>query len=625
MTPPEPAPILLLPLLAALLIAAVRIGGLPRACTWPERLLIALLASWTLLLVIGVLIGSWPGGLRPLPLMLGGVTLIHLLLRVLPPAAEPHWWWTGPAALAQWPRPEKLGLLMLACAWLGLSGYVLYLPPTGTDSLGYHLLGPVGWVQQGQIHAVPAVWEWANSYPHNVELPAGMLLAFVPQLRYANGWNPLGLLLLVTAFWTLGRALGAGRLEVALCALGVLLAPLVAIYASAIYCDLPLAACWLATAALLLAARRTQRWECVGWAGLALALGAGTKATGLLGIPVFSLLGWLWLKGVMPPLPLVRVWGPVAAGLLLLGAGWYLRSWVWYGNPLHPWSVAIGPVTLFAGIAGGYTSHLEGVGHLKGLIPYGHLLGLPPHWERLGTAPWQEPHLLGEWYGPQTTMLGLLALLWALVRAWRTRDVVTGSLLLAGVALALLMPGPMVARFAAHWPWWTALALALLMSQATRWLRGVAAGIWSIAFVLMLVLLPSSLTPIEPGVGLPNHLAAERGAAHWWTLTLVRPGDTVVYVQPLRSVGRALRPDLSSGLRYVPLEAFDDAVLAPWGTTWLWLADEARLTHEMSGQDREAVLSQLKAQAPGIEFRLLAAGSTYANRNYRVYALRAGL
>ncbi|MCG3153144.1 MAG: hypothetical protein GEEBNDBF_02454 [bacterium] len=607
--------------------SSLRLAAGPAGLTHLERGVIAGLACWTLALATILLAGAIPGGLRPWPLVLVALMLTLLILRGTTSPAAPGWWRDLPSLIWQRPRPERLLYLACALSFAMLALQILRLPPTGVDSLGYHLLGPVAWVQEGRIVRIETYWDWANSYPQNVEVLSALALAFFPHLRFADLPNLLFLALLFGSIAVIARHFDGHPFAIALACLSLLLSPFVIAYASATYCDLPMASALLASLALLLTARRTHDWPAVWWGLVAAGLAAGCKASGLPALGLLTLLGWAWLRDA--GLPAIR-WQrclPLAAYILLALAGWwYLRSWWWYGNPFHPWTIALGPWTLFAGPAGPYAAHIESIDGLYVGSRDPWRLGVARYFGYFGGDLRLQLMWAREWFGPQVSIAGTVALGWWLLARDSAAPPQRGvALLLMAFAatLALLNPVPMVPRFAAHWPAFTTIALALLLTHAGILLRTLASTILTLSLALTLLLLPWSLVPIDDAALIPDRFYAYDGAAYWWTSQLLRPGDTVLYVQPLRATGRALPNDLSAKIRYLSPTAFSrTSALASRGTTWLLLAEEERVQRIDAGRTREGLLQQLTDQAPELEFRLMASGSTFTLRNYRLYALR---
>jgi hypothetical protein len=151
--------------------------------------------------------------------------------------------------------------------------------------------------------------------------------------------------------------------------------------------------------------------------------------------------GWrsvgVWLAAFMIP-------------LILLGSFWYVRAWVEYGSPMHPYEVSIGGVEVFKGLP------LAEVNQ-----PPPSLLDIPPgplrtlrSWTHLTDATGYAPLLGG--FGPQWLLLELPALL-----------VLTGYLVVRRRRLLLTFVVPFVVMLAATpSSWWTRFTIAFVAPGA---------------------------------------------------------------------------------------------------------------------------------------------------------------
>lgn len=213
--------------------------------------------------------------------------------------------------------------------------FVLNLaPPNGNDydSLVYHLAAPQQYLRAGHIVEL--------SYDHHSYFPFTMEMLYMlglwlkgPVLAKLFHWLmlPISCLALV-AIGQRHLSLRAGLLGAALFAS----IPVVQSEASTAYIDLGLTAFSL-LAFLCFANWLTSRdryW--LGYCGVFCGFCLGTK---YLGVLTFGWLG-LWALGSMAKR---RDWNVAALAFfagwaLLFGTGWYLRNWLWTGNPVYPFA-----------------------------------------------------------------------------------------------------------------------------------------------------------------------------------------------------------------------------------------------------------------------------------------------
>ncbi|WP_331765931.1 phospholipid carrier-dependent glycosyltransferase [Embleya sp. NBC_00896] len=280
-----------------------------------------------------------------------------------------------PRALRSWRHPAVVVIAVLVAAqycWRSAMG--TFLGPLDYDGLWYHLPGPAIWLQQGHVGHTPQVL-WADVYPQGQELLTAFSGAFLGTVRL--GWASGLAYLAIGAVATVGlaRAAGARRAHAALAGLGILAVPAVFLEASTTYVDFGAAATTLAALYLVLAmgpalatavergedlAPHLRRWFVL--IGVALGLGIGVKSSNLLTAAMVGVLTmvqtWRTVRRTraasMPPTGLVSRLRRDCAGtarlalpnlalmsvpVLSLGAYWYIRTWVAYGNPFYPFTM----------------------------------------------------------------------------------------------------------------------------------------------------------------------------------------------------------------------------------------------------------------------------------------------
>ncbi|MBA3946624.1 MAG: hypothetical protein H0X37_18930 [Herpetosiphonaceae bacterium] len=252
-------------------------------------------------------------------------------------------------------------LLVCSCAeftWLVLRVYLF--PPYAWDALAYHLTTVAAWIQAARITTTPFVI-WTNVYPHNAELLYTWLILFLGrdtlvelgQLIFATG----GLI----AVAGLARS-GVGLSRPHALAAGCLffLTPVVQVQANTNYIDVALASMFLISFYFHL--RFCQAFlqgqqnylSYVLLAGLSGGITLGIKSVGISYIGVSSLL-------VLVPLLLTIYRQRITMGratacavlytllIMPLGAFWYIRTWMIYGSPLHPFVVSLFGYQIFSG------------------------------------------------------------------------------------------------------------------------------------------------------------------------------------------------------------------------------------------------------------------------------------
>lgn len=224
-----------------------------------------------------------------------------------------------------------IGLLLL------LSLLLVLLPPDGNDwdGLAYHLAFPKLYLQRGGIGYIP--------FMHHSNFPALLEMLYLWGL-WASGTSCakafhwwLWLLTLVGTGAFVQRG-GQARGEWAM--LMLVSTPVALWEAGVAYADLA-TTCYTALGVFAFhrgLSEQDPRWLWLG--GLLTGFALGTKYTALLTWSLLGVLGGLWLwrsgwKGGWRPL--------IAAGglALLVGAPWYLKTYLYTGNPLYPFAYEI--------------------------------------------------------------------------------------------------------------------------------------------------------------------------------------------------------------------------------------------------------------------------------------------
>lgn len=237
-------------------------------------------------------------------------------------------------ALLDWARAGKLlerAALAIAALIAALAMLHALGPAWDYDGLMYHLPGPVYFLDHNRI--LPNLDVWYTNGPFTVEMLFTFGLAygdpvFAKLIHYAFGW------LYVVAAVMAGRR-WLGKREAWLSAVVLLGMPTLPIWAAFAYIDLGWATFeFLAACALVRWWQdHSDRWLVM--AGLMVGLAMGSKYTGVAG---FAALGVMvavlaWRQGLPQLLRCASLFAGVA---ILVASPWYLKNWLWFGNPIYP-------------------------------------------------------------------------------------------------------------------------------------------------------------------------------------------------------------------------------------------------------------------------------------------------
>ena len=253
-------------------------------------------------------------------------------------------WQTLTAYLRRAYAPTAADLFLSAILLFLLTYHFLgtMLPPVFFDSLVYHLAMPKLYVLQHAITYCP--YNFYSNFPFTLE----MLYTFGLALDGAilvKGLNYVIHLLMLGGLYSFTRTYFSHRMGL----LSVLIfytIPWVGFTSFLLYIEIGLAAYfWLAMYALVnWTARRETGWIVLGGILTGFMLGikylAGQNAV-ILGVSLIAYVTWQAvqakrLTGAAHSWQHYRVVGYFALPALLVASPWYLKSWLWTGNPVFP-------------------------------------------------------------------------------------------------------------------------------------------------------------------------------------------------------------------------------------------------------------------------------------------------
>jgi hypothetical protein len=227
------------------------------------------------------------------------------------------------------PRPDAWMLWLAFAVLVRLFLQVWFFAPHLGDALAYHLPKIGEWIRAG------AFTREMGLHPH-VTFPAGFELVeawWVVFLRHDVLIEMAGIEFVVLGFaavYALGKHAGLTDGPAFLAGTAFALSPGFHLGATSGLNDSAAAAMLVATAALV--ASRAP----AGISVMAAGLGLGIKATTGFALPGVALLAWLVRKEARPA-GRGGAWPAALAGsALAIGAFWYVRNLVWFGNPFHP-------------------------------------------------------------------------------------------------------------------------------------------------------------------------------------------------------------------------------------------------------------------------------------------------
>ncbi len=256
------------------------------------------------------------------------------LFAVILLAGAVAWWRTRavgeegqPFAWRSWLPVAVVALLLLP---------MVVSPPAATDwdGLSYHLAAPAIWLREGRIGYIPFMHQ--SNFPFVMEMQYLWALGIGAGAGGAKVFHWATLLLTVGAVFAFARRAGFSGSWAAVSLISV---PVVLWEATVAYADLAttaytllcLLAAWNAAGEKDVSTRR--RWLALaGWTG-GLALGTKMTALGSVGLLAVLLAGEA-VRG--RPVRFAEIAGCVGIALLV-GAPWYIKTYIYTGNPVYPY------------------------------------------------------------------------------------------------------------------------------------------------------------------------------------------------------------------------------------------------------------------------------------------------
>lgn len=244
-------------------------------------------------------------------------------------------------------------LFLVFCAGLWNLVFV-YLVPTYTyDSMTYHLVSVVTWLQQENIVLTP--YEiWTNVYPQNTELIFAWIVLFlkndtlvdIGQFIFSMG----GFLAVVG----IARVFNISRSYSVAAACLFYLTPTILVQINTNYTDVAMASMFLVFFYLCLKFVNEKKLNYLLLAGIAGGISLGIKS---------SAVAFIGLTAIMVVLSLItsirkkehnKSWAILSLitfsfPIVIIGSFWYIRTWWHYGNPIYPFIVSVMGHTIFEG------------------------------------------------------------------------------------------------------------------------------------------------------------------------------------------------------------------------------------------------------------------------------------
>ena len=252
------------------------------------------------------------------------------------------------------------------------------LPPYGWDEIWYHLTAVASWYQEGKIFmlSVPDFWShteviqtmtskqlayhlsvagfWHNVYPMNSELVSLWNVIFLGNDTIVDLTQLIFSIIGIVAIYSLARKLGLKERASAIAGLMFLVTPIVIIQSKTAYVDITFGVMAIATISFIMGFIKYKSKHYALMAAITSGIVLGTKSSGI----IFSILFILIIFVVdyvnnkdQYSIKRFFILGLIISFFVLLFGGfWYFRNLYYYGNPIYPYIVKLGGLTIFNGL-----------------------------------------------------------------------------------------------------------------------------------------------------------------------------------------------------------------------------------------------------------------------------------
>lgn len=223
------------------------------------------------------------------------------------------------------------GLIVISAVILFLTYLQSLTPPWDEDGLMYHMEAPRRFLEAGQVMFIPEIYQanfpMLSEMLFSLGIGLGMdQLAKLIQLTYA--------ILLTLATYGLGERC-IGKMRGWMPAVILISTPMVIALASFTYTDLTWALYTLLSVYTILIWNGSRNYSWLVIAGIFSGFMIGSKYLGLGYVLILiTIILWIvrrsnkkdWIKSIL-------LYGGT---VILIGGFWYLKNWIWTGNPVYP-------------------------------------------------------------------------------------------------------------------------------------------------------------------------------------------------------------------------------------------------------------------------------------------------
>ncbi len=469
-----------------------------------EKYIATFILALSQLIIISLTIGIIPGGYKPLPLTLSTVLIFIILLIICIIK--------GSFKVRERNLHDKfyfkyyilvLGLTFPIWSWEFFNG--ILLPPIYWDELYYHLFYPGVWARDGYIHFFGNSNPFVAGYPANLDLITGWTMATTGNDVWAELIGLPFVLLGVAVVFAFCKSMEILPKHSFWAGLLFATTPLVIFHSKSAYIDLPVSVLFGASIYFLYLYAKGGReiYIIIGAIGMGILVGAKYSALYMVIVGILPIIyRWYITRKSIFKFNWEKVILYYGIPVVILGAFFYIRNIILFGNPFYPMKFEAFGVVIFDGI---YTlnafdfiaSENSWVTLIKAIIET------------------QEEVFLDSFYGgfgPQLILLAIPAIILFLIKEKEKRNLIIITIILPVLIIVAASP--------AKYPRYL-IFLNLLFLPFFAWMLSKFSGIYRYLLQVVVILCIVYSVIIATPLYIPEIKRIDDAAESIWSLNQV--------------------------------------------------------------------------------------------------------
>lgn len=246
------------------------------------------------------------------------------------------------------PKPDLLLAIISGAFLLTVLNILLHIilyPSTSWDDYHYHLGFVNDVIQTGMLRDFPYTHVYTITFPHNIELINLWHAIFLKSDSFVEITNLSFLIVATIVIYLFSRRFGVSKKWSLIAGFLIFFIPINVVLTKTTKVDLDIAVLFITSIYFLLKLNINQTWKENAFLILpAICIGIifGSKSSSALYVGILTLLAVVIVLiqnkwKIKPSIkPVLKIGILIGISCLMFGAYWFIRSWVWYDNPIAP-------------------------------------------------------------------------------------------------------------------------------------------------------------------------------------------------------------------------------------------------------------------------------------------------